>query len=175
MDCKAVIFDLDGVICFTDKYHYLAWKTLADRLGIYFDEVINNRLRGVSRMASLEIILVGNLLVNGDFDLGLQYWTSGKNAAIGQPYFEAVALGGIDGGPYLQAYGNGGPDHAASLKQIIDIEAGKDYYFRAASRKGGANQKVSLSTDGKESEVVAKLDDSDDWQKQSFIFNSGSY
>lgn len=57
MNMKAVIFDLDGVICFTDKYHYQAWKALADRLGIYFDEVINNRLRGVSRMASLEIIL----------------------------------------------------------------------------------------------------------------------
>ena len=54
---KAVIFDLDGVICFTDKYHYQAWKALADRLGIYFDEQINNRLRGVSRMASLDIIL----------------------------------------------------------------------------------------------------------------------
>lgn len=54
---KAVIFDLDGVICFTDKYHYQAWKALADKLGIYFDEKINNRLRGVSRMASLEIIL----------------------------------------------------------------------------------------------------------------------
>lgn len=54
---KAVIFDLDGVICFTDKFHYQAWKTLADRLGIYFDEKINDRLRGVSRMASLDIIL----------------------------------------------------------------------------------------------------------------------
>jgi len=54
---KAVIFDLDGVICFTDKFHYQAWKALADRLGIYFDEKINNRLRGVSRMASLDIIL----------------------------------------------------------------------------------------------------------------------
>lgn len=54
---KAVIFDLDGVICFTDQYHYQAWKALADRLGVYFDEAINNRLRGVSRMASLEIIL----------------------------------------------------------------------------------------------------------------------
>ena len=54
---RAVIFDLDGVICFTDKYHYQAWKALADRLGIYFDEKINDRLRGVSRMASLEIIL----------------------------------------------------------------------------------------------------------------------
>ena len=33
---RAVIFDLDGVICFTDKYHYQAWMALADRLGIYF-------------------------------------------------------------------------------------------------------------------------------------------
>lgn len=57
MNYKAVIFDLDGVICFTDKYHYLAWKKMADDMGIYFDEKINNRLRGVSRMESLEIIL----------------------------------------------------------------------------------------------------------------------
>ncbi len=57
MSLKAVIFDLDGVICFTDKFHYQAWKKMADQMGIYFDEVINNRLRGVSRMASLEIIL----------------------------------------------------------------------------------------------------------------------
>jgi beta-phosphoglucomutase len=54
---KAFIFDLDGVIVFTDKFHYQAWKKMADRMGIYFDETINNRLRGVSRMDSLEIIL----------------------------------------------------------------------------------------------------------------------
>lgn len=54
---KGVIFDLDGVLTFTDKYHYLAWKELADKEGIYFDEVINNRLRGVSRMESLDIVL----------------------------------------------------------------------------------------------------------------------
>ena len=57
MRYKAVIFDLDGVICFTDKYHYQAWKEMADGIGVYFDEVIINRLRGVSRMASLDIIL----------------------------------------------------------------------------------------------------------------------
>ena len=57
MRYKGVIFDLDGVICFTDKYHYLAWKEMADELGVYFDETINNRLRGVSRMDSLDIIL----------------------------------------------------------------------------------------------------------------------
>lgn len=54
---KAVIFDLDGVLVHTDKFHYLAWKSLADSLGIYFDETVNNRCRGVSRMDSLEIVL----------------------------------------------------------------------------------------------------------------------
>lgn len=54
---KTIIFDLDGVICSTDEYHYLAWKQLADSLGIEFDREKNNRLRGVSRMDSLEIVL----------------------------------------------------------------------------------------------------------------------
>ena len=57
MDISAVIFDLDGVLVFTDKYHYLAWKEIADELGIPFDEEKNNLLRGVSRRESLEIIL----------------------------------------------------------------------------------------------------------------------
>ena len=57
MKFDAVIFDLDGVICSTDEYHYKAWKAMADGMGIPFDRTINNRLRGVSRMASLEIIL----------------------------------------------------------------------------------------------------------------------
>ena len=44
---NAIIFDLDGVICHTDQYHYEACRAVADELGIYFDEEINNRLRGV--------------------------------------------------------------------------------------------------------------------------------
>jgi beta-phosphoglucomutase len=54
---KSYIFDLDGVIVHTDHYHYLGWKKLADRLGIYYDEMINNQCRGVSRMESLAIVL----------------------------------------------------------------------------------------------------------------------
>lgn len=54
---KGIIFDLDGVIVSTDECHYAAWKKMADEEGIYFDKEINNRLRGVSRMASLDIIL----------------------------------------------------------------------------------------------------------------------
>lgn len=56
-DLKAVIFDLDGVIVSTDECHYEAWKRMADEEGIYFDRTINQRLRGVSRMESLEIIM----------------------------------------------------------------------------------------------------------------------
>ena len=54
---RACIFDLDGVIVDTAKYHFLAWKRLTDDLGIIFTEKDNERLKGVSRMASLEIIL----------------------------------------------------------------------------------------------------------------------
>lgn len=57
MKYRGIIFDLDGVICFTDQYHYLAWKYLADKEEIPFDEEINHRLRGVSRLESLNIIL----------------------------------------------------------------------------------------------------------------------
>ena len=59
MKYDAIIFDLDGVICFTDHYHYLAWKALADEIGAKFDESNGDRIRGVSRMESLEIVLEG--------------------------------------------------------------------------------------------------------------------
>ncbi len=57
---KAALFDLDGVIVFTDKYHYQAWKKLADEQGWEFNEEINNRLRGIPRLASLNEILKHN-------------------------------------------------------------------------------------------------------------------
>ncbi|MEG0741642.1 MAG: beta-phosphoglucomutase [Clostridia bacterium] len=52
-----VIFDLDGVLVSTDNCHYLAWKRMADEEGIDFDRKVNERLRGVSRMESLDILL----------------------------------------------------------------------------------------------------------------------
>jgi len=53
---KGCIFDLDGVVVDTAKYHYLAWKRLADELGFEFTEEQNERLKGVSRMRSLDIL-----------------------------------------------------------------------------------------------------------------------
>ncbi|MGB8451009.1 MAG: beta-phosphoglucomutase [Anaerocolumna sp.] len=59
---KGLLFDLDGVIVDTAKYHYLAWKSLTRDLGIDFTQEDNERLKGVSRLASLEIILeIGKL------------------------------------------------------------------------------------------------------------------
>lgn len=54
---QGVIFDLDGVIVTTDDCHYRAWKRMADEEGIAFDRQVNERLRGVSRMESLAILL----------------------------------------------------------------------------------------------------------------------
>lgn len=54
---NAIIFDLDGVLCHTDEYHYMAWKTIADELDIPFNRKVNDQLRGVSRMESLNLIL----------------------------------------------------------------------------------------------------------------------
>jgi len=62
MSKKAFIFDLDGVIVDTAKYHYLAWKKIATELGIDFTHEHNELLKGVSRVRSLDIILgLGNV------------------------------------------------------------------------------------------------------------------
>lgn len=59
---KGAIFDLDGVLVDTAKYHYLAWKSLANELGFDFSIKDNEQLKGVSRMASLNILLeIGKL------------------------------------------------------------------------------------------------------------------
>ncbi|MCK5638116.1 MAG: HAD hydrolase-like protein, partial [Flavobacteriaceae bacterium] len=57
MNDKVFIFDLDGVIVDTAKYHYLAWRNLANELGFEFTEEQNEQLKGVSRVRSLEILL----------------------------------------------------------------------------------------------------------------------
>lgn len=61
-EMRAAIFDLDGVIVDTAKYHYLAWKRLAKEYGFDFTEADNERLKGISRFQSLEILLeIGGL------------------------------------------------------------------------------------------------------------------
>ena len=75
---KACIFDLDGVLVDTAKYHFIAWRRLANELGVDFDEHDNEQLKGLSRDASLDVILKkGNLSANGP---QRQEWMDKKNA-----------------------------------------------------------------------------------------------
>ncbi len=73
MKTTGFIFDLDGVIVDTAKYHYLAWKKLADQLGIEFSKEDNENFKGVSRKRCLEILLeMGGLSVTSEqFDAWL--------------------------------------------------------------------------------------------------------
>jgi len=67
MNSKIFLFDLDGVIVDTAKYHYLAWRNLANSLGFDFTEEQNEHLKGVSRVKSLEILLeIGNVNLTED-------------------------------------------------------------------------------------------------------------
>lgn len=54
---KAVIFDLDGVLTDTAHYHFLAWKHIAEQVGVHFDEESNEQLKGIDRLNSLKFIL----------------------------------------------------------------------------------------------------------------------
>ena len=69
---EACLFDLDGVVVDTAKYHFIAWKALAEELGFEFTIEDNERLKGVSRMQSLELLLeIGNLLVSENEKLAM--------------------------------------------------------------------------------------------------------
>lgn len=74
---KACIFDLDGVIVDTAKYHFVAWRRLANELGFDFTEAENEQLKGVSRMGSLDLILSwGNVQLSEDEKIA---WADKKN------------------------------------------------------------------------------------------------
>lgn len=87
MEIKACIFDLDGVIVDTAKYHFLAWKSLAKELNFDFTLQQNERLKGVSRMRSLEILLeIGGL----SFDEKTKEVLAGKKNSIYLDYIEKL-------------------------------------------------------------------------------------
>jgi len=76
---KAVIFDLDGVITDTAEFHYIGWKYLADKLGIEIDREFNETLKGISRIESLEKILIKGNKQNDFTDLEKQELAKDKN------------------------------------------------------------------------------------------------
>ena len=118
----------------------------------------------------------GNMFVNGDFNNGFSGWTNGAGSTLAEPYFEIVPKGGSEGGAYLQAHANGNLNTEKSVKQIIDLEPSKDYYFRMAVLNGTSGIRFSLTNDGTtEDKTVLSLRSTKKWERQSATFNSDTY
>ena len=118
----------------------------------------------------------GNVLTNGEFDLGFTDWTSGTGQPLAEPQFQVVGDGGYGGGPYLQSHLTGGASGAASVKKVVDLEPEQHYVFRIASRNCGNYVRLSLSSDGKTlSKQVAKATNDTEWNSETSFFNSDTY
>jgi beta-phosphoglucomutase len=89
-EIKGFIFDLDGVITDTAEYHYKSWQKLADEEDLFFNREVNEQLRGVSRMESMEIILDGKEVPEDQ----KKKWTDRKNAYY-QDYLEEITKADI--------------------------------------------------------------------------------
>lgn len=117
----------------------------------------------------------GNMLVNGDFDLGLTDWENGAGNPLAAPYFEVVPMGGMDGGAYLQAYGNSSDRNSEqSVKKILNLEKYTNYYVQAAGCNGsGTNQKIATSTiKNMETSTKVAIPAMSIWSKQGVGFKT---
>ena len=96
MTFKGCLFDLDGVIVDTASHHFVAWRTLADELGVPFDESDNEKLKGVSRVDSLEFILQkGNLVLDSNTKLRLMEKKNAHYLGLAAQIQPSDALPGI--------------------------------------------------------------------------------
>ena len=119
--CRALVFDLDGVLTDTAHTHYRAWKRLADEIDVPFDLLVNERLKGVDRMASLEIIL--------------------ERASRAYSADEKRALADTKNGYYVQEIANVGPqDLFEGVREVLDAAraAGLKLGLASASRNAPA-------------------------------------
>jgi len=118
----------------------------------------------------------GNMLANGEFDLGFTDWTNGQGNALTEPQFQVVGDGGYQGGSYLQSHLNGAPTTISSVRKVIDLVPGENYMFRVASCNSGNNMKFFLSADGTtQTKEVARATNGDSWNLETFTFNADIY
>ena len=181
---NAIIFDLDGVIVSTDDCHYKAWKRLADEENIFFDRDINERLRGVSRMESLNIILeraeknytedekiemaerknsyyvslVNSLdktaLLDGAIDFVLMIKKMGLKAAIGSSSKNTKLI--LEKVGCIEMF-----DAIADGNDVLNSKPAPDIFLSAAEKVGEIPQKCLVVEDadaGVEAAISAQMD-----------------
>lgn len=120
----------------------------------------------------------GNVVPNGDFDLGTLGWTNGLGQSLTSEAFSVVAAGSIDGGEFLRSWkADNSSSNANALKTTFDILPNRNYYFSVAVRNSeSANHILSLSKDGTtETSRLLMLEVAPTWASQAFTFNSGEF
>lgn len=117
--------------------------------------------------------LGGNHLLNGSFDLGLTEWTNGLGEPLAAPYFQAVKVGGMDGGSYLHGFGTGTDRKGAqALRVRMSLEPGTSWFVSAAGcNNDPQNQRISTtSNESFELYQRVSLPAVDEWAKQGMTF-----
>ena len=118
----------------------------------------------------------GNILLNGEFNMGFTDWTNGTGSILSEPQFQVVGAGGYDGGAYLQSHLNGAVTTVAAVKKVVDLTPNQNYIFRLATINSGNGVKMALSIDGNQlTKEVAKATNGTSWNLESFTFNSDTY
>ncbi|MCF0209202.1 MAG: hypothetical protein HUK07_07095, partial [Bacteroidaceae bacterium] len=115
----------------------------------------------------------GNMLINGDFELGLADWTNGQGNPLSQPYYEVIPVGGINGSAYLQTYGNSDDKTSEqSVLKVFNLEQNGYYYAQIGARNGAdKNQKISTSTSMNfDLNTRAAVSATTEWSKQGSGF-----
>lgn len=115
----------------------------------------------------------GNVIDNGDFQMGMKGWTSGTGEPLAQPWF-GVYPKGLTDGYFLQALADQGKENVGSILTAFDIVPNQDYLFRLGSCNAGEYIKVDVRTKGATGDSnKATLKSSSYWATQSATFNSG--
>jgi hypothetical protein len=115
----------------------------------------------------------GNLVLNGQFRMGMTGWTNGTGQPISQPWF-GVYPQSLSDGNFLQAFANHGKTGEGSILTAVSIEQGQDYVLRLASQNAGTYIKLDAHKKGAESdENKLTMTNYDYWRTQQGVFNSG--
>lgn len=137
--------------------------------------VVNNNLEigDEVKVGDSILYLGGNMLINGDFDLGFTDWTNGKGEPLAAPYYQVLPVGGVDGGTYLQCYGGSSDKNdVMSIRKIVELQPNAYYYVKAAGCNGNNNQKISTtSLESIELNVRVQMSTLDEWNMQAASFH----
>lgn len=131
------------------------------------------------KVGDTEKYIGGNIMLNGNFEMGFIGWKTGAGTEPAAPYFQVVNTGGFENNSYLQAYGNGALSSNQAINTFFDIKANTDYYFSVAScnMPSGYSCRLGVSEEGKTttSTKVYINNTTSSWNAQFDSFNSGQY